>query len=97
MGGARPSDEDVEKLAIADLMHVIVGIQPDETAPLVTDPYMLEQWLRAISKSILEEMLTGLRSADNWGFDYNVELTCKECGTQFKHALDLNPVNFFFG
>lgn len=95
--GRKPSDEDLERIALTDLMNVIESVQPDKDAPGVTDKKMIEEWLRTISKVLMNELFAGIGRTDDWGFSYSVDVKCRDCGETYKHPLDLNPISFFYG
>lgn len=95
--GKKPSDDELEKVALDDLVNVIESVQNELEGPKITDKKQIIEWLRAISKKLLTELMLGINRTDEWGFDYNVKLTCRDCGEQYEHALDLNPISFFYG
>lgn len=95
--GKRPSDDELEKVAIDDLTNVILSVQNDADSMPITDRAQIVEWLKAVSKTLLNEVMAGINRTDEWGFDYNVKLQCRDCGTQYSHALDLNPISFFYG
>ena len=95
--GVKPSDEDLEKIALDDMVNVIASVQNDTEAPPVTDKKQIVEWLRAVSKKLLTELMAGINRTDDWGFNYNLKLKCRDCGAEYEHALDLNPISFFYG
>ena len=95
--GRKPSDDDLERVALDDLLNVIESVQNDAASVAITDRAQLTEWLRFVSKKLLTELMEGINRTDDWGYDYNVKLTCKDCGQPFVHALDLNPISFFYG
>lgn len=91
-----PIDDKLrEKMALMDIMAVIESVEDD--GEVVDDREMIEEWLRAVSKPLLDELVGAVVRSTKWGYDFGVELTCKECGEKFKHELDLDPIAFFFG
>lgn len=96
-GGKKPSDDELEKIALDDLVNVIESVQNEANAPKISDKAQIIEWLKAISKKLLTELMTGINRTDEWGFNYNLKLTCKDCGEVYDHALDLNPISFFYG
>ena len=93
--GGKADEKLVEKVALLDVLSVIKSVEDD--GQVVDDEEMLEEWLRAVSKPILNELLEGVNKTAKWGFDFTVKLKCKDCGADYDHELDLNPVSFFFG
>lgn len=95
--GRKPSDEEVEKIALEDLMNVIESVQNDAESPPISDKKNIEEWLRFVSKPVFNELMKGINRTDDWGFNYKVKLQCRDCQAMYDHALDLNPISFFFG
>jgi hypothetical protein len=95
VAGDKPDEKLVEKAALLDLMSVIEAIEDD--GQVVADEEMIDEWLRAVSKPVLNELLAGVGKTIKWGFDFTAKLTCKDCGSVYDHELDLDPVSFFFG
>jgi hypothetical protein len=95
--GHKPSDDDLERVAIDDLLNVIESVQNDATSTPITDRSKLVEWLRCVSKKLLNELMAGISRTDSWGYDYTAKLVCKDCGETFPHPLDLNPISFFYG
>lgn len=93
----KPSDDEVEALALEDMCNVIESVQNDNDGPAITDKQQITEWLKAISKKIMTELLEGVARTDNWGFNYVLKLKCKDCGEVYDHQLDLNPISFFYG
>lgn len=85
----------VEKAALLDLMSVIRAVEDD--GQIIDDEDMIDEWLRAVSKPVLNELLAGVAKTVKWGYDFNAKLKCKDCGATYDHELDLDPVSFFFG
>jgi hypothetical protein len=93
--GGKADEKLVEKAAMLDLMSVIRAVEDD--GQKIDDEEMIDEWLRAISKPILNELLAGVGKTTKWGFDFTAKLKCKDCGATYDHELDLDPVSFFFG
>lgn len=95
--GKKPSDDELEKIALDDLVNVIESVQNDADGPKIADKAQITEWLRAVSKKLLTELMMGINRTDEWGFDYTLKLKCRDCGEEYNHALDLNPISFFYG
>lgn len=93
--GGKADEKLVEKAAMLDLLSVVKAVEDD--GQVVEDEELIDEWLRAISKPILDELLAGVSKTTKWGFDFTVKLKCKDCGKDYNHELDLDPVSFFFG
>lgn len=88
-------DRLVEKAALMDVMSVIRAVEDDGEE--IDDREMIEEWLRAVTKPLLNELMAGLAKTSKWGYDFTVQLKCKDCGKDYDHDLDLDPISFFFG
>ena len=95
--GKPPTDDELTQLALMDLLNVIVSVQNTEDETPVTNPEHIMGWLKSIQKNLFGQLIQGVNKSELWGFDYTLDLVCKDCGGTYKHALDLNPSNFFFG
>ena len=90
--------KEMEDLVIRDLMAVIESVGtggPDSV--IVTNRKNIDEWVRALSKKQIEQIVQASTKAAEWGFDMTVMLKCKDCGEVYEHNLELNPVNFFSG
>jgi hypothetical protein len=86
------TDQDlIEKSMIRDIMAVL------ESVDGITDQVMIDEWLRSLQKKYFNEIIDKAQQASEWGFDLEVKVTCKDCGEEYKHDLQLDPVNFFSG
>lgn len=83
--------EVMGKAIVRDLASVIASVEG------ITEPALIEEWLRALQKKYHMEILDLAKSASEWGFNLTVELTCKDCGATYPHNLELDPINFFSG
>lgn len=81
----------IEELMIKDLMAVI------KTVDGVEDKLHISEWVRSLPRKFFNEIYDRAKSINEWGYDLNVNITCKDCGEVYKHDLELNPVNFFSG
>lgn len=92
------TSKELEDLVIRDLMAVIQAVStggPDSV--LVTDRKDIDEWCRALSKANVERIVAASARAGDWGFNMTVKLTCKDCGKEYDHQIELNPINFFSG
>lgn len=97
-GEAIPEDM-LADLMVTDLLAVIESVEAtvgSETIA-VTNKMHIAEWIRALHKIWLEELLTGIKKTDQWGYDFTTTVSCPECGQAYKHNLELDPINFFFG
>lgn len=95
--GLQISNDEIEKLIIGDLLTVIEAVE-DETIQLrVTDRTMITEWIRELSRKDTDKIVAAANKSADWGFDFGVKLTCKDCKQVYVHPLELNPINFFSG
>ena len=66
-----------------------------ESVDGIADEKMIEEWLRFLKKSMIDEILDYSAQINQWGFNLTVKLKCKDCGEEYDHNLDLDPINFF--
>lgn len=93
-------DVILEKIMITDLMSVIKSVEtdlPDGEHVVVDNQIQISQWLRALTRPVINELYAGVKNTDQWGYEFKAKLTCKDCGEVYEHNLELDPINFFFG
>jgi hypothetical protein len=66
---------------------------PDGVA--VTDRDNIQEWIRDLSKPEFAKIETAIMETSSMGVNKEFEITCKNCNTNFKTGLDLNPTTFF--
>ena len=89
---------EMEDIVIRDLMAVVESVSTGgDGSQVVTDRKQISEWIRALPKKYVDQIVeTSTRAAD-WGFNMTVKLTCKDCGKEYDHHVELNPINFFSG
>ena len=98
--GSELDEKLLERVMLEDMLAVIESIEgdlPDGQHVLVTNQEHITEWLRSITKSLFNEVLKGVQNADQWGYDFSVDVVCKDCSETYKHKTELDPINFFFG
>lgn len=89
---------DLSEIMVKDLLAVIKSVSADsDPNNLVTDKKFIEEWIRTISKNYMERISDTAMKASEWGFNFDVKLKCKDCGSEYTHQMELNPVNFLLG
>lgn len=81
----------MEDTMIKDMLCIIKSVDGHN------DIKMLEEWIRALPRKLFDEVIDRSQNSIEWGFNLNVNLTCKDCNAVFKHSLELDPVGFFSG
>ena len=89
------SNQEIEKVMMADMMASIKSVDDGEIS--VKDPNMIAEWLRLLPRKYVDLIISAATGAGDWGFDFNVNLTCKHCHALFDYDIELNPINFFTG
>jgi hypothetical protein len=92
MNTEREDEMTPEKLrdAMIDTIADIV-VSVDE----VTDRRMIREWLMELSPQYLTLINNKLNESSDWGPDFDVTVTCKDCGEQITFTAPLNPLSFF--
>lgn len=81
----------LENAVVSDLMAVIEDVDG------IVDRAQIEQWVRSLPRKFFIEIVDAAKKSNEWGFNLTTELTCKDCGVNFPHNLELDPINFFSG
>ena len=87
----KPDQNIVQASMVRDLMSVIEAVDG------IRDRVMIEEWVRSLQRKYFNEIIEHSRKCNEWGFNLKVTLTCKDCGSEFNHDLELDPINFFSG
>jgi hypothetical protein len=66
---------------------------PDSLA--VTDRENIRDWINDLSKPDFAKIEEAIMVTSSMGIDKEFNVTCKNCNTEFKSSLDLNPTTFF--
>jgi hypothetical protein len=66
---------------------------PDDVA--VADSNDIRDWINDLSKPDFAKIEESIMMTSSMGIDKEFSVTCKNCNTNFKSSLDLNPTTFF--
>jgi len=90
---------EMEDLVVRDLMSVIESVTDglERDALTVTDRTSISEWVRGLSRTYDDLIVEAAVRAAEWGFNFTVKLKCKDCGAEYDHEMELNPVNFLSG
>lgn len=100
MNREQVSHAEIENAMVSDMMAVIEAVEdvtPDGKPVRITDRLMIAEWVRALSKKDTDMIAEAAGKSADWGFDFTIKLRCKDCGQEYNHDLELNPINFFSG
>ena len=61
----------------------------------VDDGKQIKEWLKILPVKSMEEILSKIAEANNFGPEFKYSLKCKDCGTEHDISYILNPVSFF--
>lgn len=81
--------EDQQNNLVMMLLAVIY--QVDE----ITDPKLIEEWLRAAPVTFINRIAQKSESVNDWGPDLKWTCKCRDCGADFDVEIPINPVSFF--
>lgn len=81
--------EEIEDIITSSIMAVIDNV--DGTA----DRDELKAWLKMVPVKVMEEIVSKIAEANNWGPEFSYHLVCKDCNTKHDISYILNPVSFF--
>lgn len=81
----------LENAVVRDLLAVIEAVED------VIDQTMIREWIKLLPRKIFTEIVDQSKKSNDWGFNLNVKLKCKDCEAEYYHNLELDPINFFSG
>lgn len=83
------SPEELEDIITTSIIAVINDVDG------IHDREQLKAWLKIIPVKVMEEIVSKIAEANNWGPEFSYHLTCKDCETKHDISYILNPVSFF--
>lgn len=82
--------ESREALVIDTLLNIIDSV--DE----ITDKTLIKEWLQSIQVGWTKQIQDAIENAQsNWGPDFTIKITCKDCGESIDVETPMNPLTFF--
>lgn len=92
-------DEKLTDITIFEISAVVrsVEVNIDGKPVNIDNREHITEWIRALPRTQLDELLAGVKTASNWGFEFKAQLMCKDCGKSYEYNLELDPISFFFG
>lgn len=89
---------EMEDIVVRDIMAVVESVSVSgDGSQVVTDQKYINEWIRALPKKYVDQIIETSTRAAEWGFNMTVKLQCKDCGKNYEHHVELNPINFFSG
>lgn len=97
--GDKIAHSELEVLVLNDMMAVMLAVETGsgEEKIRVTERKHILEWLKTLPKKYTDQIANAAVYSAEWGFDFRVNLKCKDCNEVFGHDLELNPINFFSG
>lgn len=90
--------KEMEDVVVRDILSVVKSVATGGLESVtVTDSKKIDEWVRALSRKYIDFIIEASIRTSDWGFNYNVKLKCKDCGEEFDHNMELNPINFLSG
>lgn len=83
------SPEEIEDIITSSIIAVIDHVDN------IRDEKLLKEWLKMIPVKVMEEIVSKIAEANNWGPEFSYHIVCKDCGTKHDISYILNPVSFF--
>lgn len=87
-----------KELSVDERTALSISIMLDLIASVdnITDKKMISEWLETIPVGWSAAINKAMDEAQtNWGPDFSVKLTCKDCGELVEITAPLNPLTFF--
>lgn len=98
--GEKVPNSLVEQMVLTDIMAIIKSVEDkneEGESFTVDNPIHVKEWLKSLSRLDTEHIIKTADDASEWGFQFDIKLNCRDCGEEFTHELELNPINFFSG
>ena len=94
-----PDMELIKSMVIRDLMSVIKSVEIENMGQKinVVNRDHIEEWVKKLPRTKFNLITAASEKSNDWGFNLSVQLKCRECGSEYTHNLELDPINFFSG
>ena len=90
--------KEMEDIVVRDIMAVVKSVGTGGLDSVtITDPAKIDEWIRILPRKYIDVIIETATRAADWGFNFHVKLKCKDCGDEFDHNMELNPINFLSG
>lgn len=88
-GGKQLTPEDELEVTVQVIRSVIFSVDGEEDQEFIAD------WIRKISAGWLVKITTIIERASDFGPDFSLHTTCKDCGEKIQIQTPVNPISFF--
>ena len=88
-GGNQLTPEDELDVTVHMIRSVIFSVDGEE------DPEFIGEWIRTISAGWLVKVTSIIEKASDFGPDFTLHTTCKDCKKKIEIQTPVNPISFF--
>jgi hypothetical protein len=86
---AKMTIEEQKESAMVTLVGIVEAV--DE----ITDKEKIKEWLAIIPTKWAHQLSNVIDTSSDWGPEFNVKITCKDCKKRVTVAAPMNPLSFF--
>ena len=83
------SPEEIEDIITTSILAVIDKVDGTDNREHI------KEWLKIVPVKVMEEIVSKIAEANNWGPEFSYHIICKDCETKHDISYILNPVSFF--
>ena len=89
---------DIAELTVQLVSNCVLSVQtPDENTEEVTDPSVIYEWVKTITRKDYDTIRERVESLSENNLDTEMEAKCLECGKDYKTNIELDIAAFFAG
>lgn len=89
---------DIAELTVQLVSNCVLSVQtPDENSEEVTDPSVIYEWVKTITRKDYDTIRERVESLSENNLDTEMEAKCLECGKDYKTNIELDIAAFFAG
>ena len=89
---------DIAELTVQLVSNSVLSVQtPDENSEEVTDPSVIYEWVKTITRKDYDTIRERVESLSENNLDTEMEAKCLECGKDYKTNIELDIAAFFAG
>lgn len=99
LNGEKINDDKLTEITVFEILSVVASVEVvmDEKVINVPDRKLITEWIKALPRKQLDELLASVKRSNDWGYDFKTMLRCPDCKQPFEYQLELDPISFFFG
>lgn len=88
------NDEDFNEKKLTDQL-IASTVAIISSVDNVDNKEFIDEWARSIPSGYIKKIGNAINNVSQWGPDLDISFNCKDCGTEIKSSVSLNPINFF--